>query len=105
MLLSEWAKTEWTEWGKWFRSNADKFLVAACAAGLLMYNLHILHHGADQTQLQFINALVNNLQGAFLTLVTGAVVRGAMSASTKTTDTASGNTVVTATTATKENGE
>jgi hypothetical protein len=63
------------EWGKWLRDNSDKYLVVAVCFALLAYNLHILHHGADSSQLAFVNGLINNLQGAFLTLVTGAVLR------------------------------
>ena len=78
---------ELIKWGAWFRDNSDKYLVALSAAGLLLYNLHILHHGSDATQLQFVNGLVNGLTGAFLTLVTGSVMRKA----TTTTTTATGD--------------
>jgi len=71
-------------WGMWFRDSSDKYLVVFVWALLLSYNLHILHHGGDTTQLQFVNGLINNLEGAFLTLVTGAVLRKTASASTST---------------------
>lgn len=71
-------------WGTWFRDNSDKYLIVMVLALLLMYNLHIMHHGGDREQLSFINGLINGLEGAFLTLVTGAVMRKSATASTTT---------------------
>jgi hypothetical protein len=59
------------ECGKWFRDHSDKYLVVAVCFALLAYNLHILHHGGDSSRLAFVNGLINNLQGGFLTLATG----------------------------------
>lgn len=79
-------------WGAWFRDNSDKYLVALIMAGLLGYNLHIMHHVPDQGQLQFVDALINNLQGAFLTLVTGAILRKSSSATAANRDPQTGAT-------------
>ncbi len=73
------------QWGTWFRDSSDKYLVVFVWTLLLSYNLHILHHGGDTTQLQFVNGLINNLEGAFLTLVTGAVLRKSATTATSTT--------------------
>lgn len=70
------------EWGKWFRSSSDKYLVALIVAGLLMYELHVLHDGRDADHVRFIEGLINNLVGAFLTLVTGAILRGTTTTAT-----------------------
>lgn len=82
------------EWGKWFRENSDKYLVGLAIGSLLLYNLHIMHHAGDTAQIQFVNGIVNNLTGAFLTLVTGAIVRKTATA-TAITDTEGGKTEVT----------
>lgn len=73
------------QWGQWARDSSDKYLVVFVWIILMSYNLHILHHGADSTQLQFVNGLINNLEGAFLTLVTGAVLRKTATATTEVT--------------------
>lgn len=83
------------EWGKWFRDNSDKFLLFIGLAGVLGVTLHIMHHQpSDDTQLQFINGVTNTLLGAFITLITGAVMRKSSSASTTTQDPSTGAAVV-----------
>ncbi len=73
-------------WGEWFRRSADKWLLTSLIVGLLIYNLHIIHDKADNAQVQFINGLINNIQGALLVLVTNAVI-SATKAATATAST------------------
>lgn len=85
------------EWGRWFRDNSDKFLLFLGLAGVLGVTLHIMHHApTDDTQLQFINGVTNTLLGAFITLITGAVMRKTSSASTTTQDATGAAVVATA---------
>lgn len=84
-----------SEWGKWFRDNSDKFLLVVMLAGVSGLTLHIMHHNPnDDTQLQFINGVTNTLVGAFITLITGAVMRKSASATTTTQDPSTGQAVV-----------
>lgn len=80
------------EWGKWFRANSDKFLVIAWMAGILIFGWRY----ADADKARFIEGLINNLNGAFLTLVTGEIIRRQTSAITTSRDASTGDTQVAA---------
>jgi|SRR5580700_1496119 hypothetical protein len=84
-------------WASWFRDNADKYLLVLAIFGVLGITIHVMHHSSDAAQLQFFNGVTNTLLGAFITLITGAIVRKGSAATTSTQDPESGRTVVTAT--------
>ncbi len=82
------------EWGKWFRDNSDKYLLVILILAVLGITLHVMHDKpSDDGEVQFINGLTDTLVGAFIGLITGAVLRKTSAASTETKDPETGRTV------------
>lgn len=72
-------------WGSWARNSSDKFLLVIMITFMLVYNLHIIHDKADDTQVQFMNGLINTTLGALIAMITSAVLRKQGTSSAETT--------------------
>jgi len=63
-------------WPQWVRSNADKFLLLMAFFGIMTYVLHMIHHGMDKDNISWARELAGQAFAAFLTMVTGSLLRG-----------------------------
>lgn len=66
-------------WPQWLRANADKFLLLFAFFGIMTYVLHMIHHGMDKDNISWARELAGQAFAAFLTMVTGSLIRGSSS--------------------------
>lgn len=64
-------------WGQWFRANADKFLLLSSFIGIMCFVLHVSHDVGDASLTSWGRELGSGAFAAFLTMVTGSLIRGA----------------------------
>lgn len=64
-------------WGAWFRANADKFLLLSAFIGIMGFVLHVSHDVNDASLTAWGRELGSGAFAAFLTMVTGSLIRGA----------------------------
>lgn len=63
-------------WAQWWRSNTDKFLLLFAFYGCIAFVLHVSHEGAmDKDLLSWGRELGSGFAAAFLTMVTGSLMR------------------------------
>lgn len=63
-------------WAQWLRANADKFLLLFAFYGSIVFVLHVSHEGAmDKDLLSWGRELGSGFAAAFLTMVTGSLMR------------------------------
>lgn len=68
-----------TGW-QWIRANFDKFLLLMAFFGIMTYVLHMIHHGMDKDNVSWARELAGQAFAAFLTMVTGSLLRGSNTA-------------------------
>ena len=64
-------------WSQWIRGNTDKFLLLAAFVGIVTFVLHVSHDTMDKELIAWGRELGSGFAAAFLTMVTGSVIRSA----------------------------
>jgi hypothetical protein len=62
-------------WAQWVRSNFDKFLLLVAFFGIVSYVIHLVHHNSDNKIIDWAQNLAGQAFAAFLTMVTGSLMR------------------------------